>query len=348
MSGYDTQTYFFPIRSYASRVLTGGEIPLWNPYLFMGAPFLANPQAAVFYPLNLLLMPLDAARAVSLSVVIHVWLAAAGALVFARRVLNLGWIPSTTAALAFGLGGMLSGQTGHPKSACRDRMAAACALDGVADRDLPGRLAGARSWPDSELADTGRPSTAAIHVDCILHGLPDIRLARPPSGGRVMELERRSAAGRSVRGGAGLGSGDGGGADIAEPALVFALDQIGRSCALRGRLFLADAQRSRSGSAAELYTLAVVAGVPRVCGFSRQSGWRLWPLFAPVRRRFAFFFAALALVCVLLSVGAGKRRYFGWRTGSCRASIFFGFPLAGYWDSIFRWRFWPEWDWTIC
>lgn len=114
LSGYDAQTYFFPIRSYASRVLLSGETPLWNPYLFMGAPFLANPQTAVFYPLNLLLMPFDAARAVSVSVVIHVWLAAVGALVFARRVLNLRWIPSTAAAVAFGLGGILSGQSGHP------------------------------------------------------------------------------------------------------------------------------------------------------------------------------------------------------------------------------------------
>ena len=32
--------------------LRAGGLPLWNPYLFLGVPFLANPQAAVLYPLH--------------------------------------------------------------------------------------------------------------------------------------------------------------------------------------------------------------------------------------------------------------------------------------------------------
>ncbi len=114
LSGYDVQTYFFPLRSYASRVLLSGDFPLWNPYLFMGAPFFANPQTAVLYPLNLALLPMDAARAVSVSVIFHVWIAALGGLLFGRRVLGLRWPAATVAALAFGLGGTLSGQSGHP------------------------------------------------------------------------------------------------------------------------------------------------------------------------------------------------------------------------------------------
>ena len=55
LSGVDAFTYFYPYRDYAARAIREGSIPLWNPYLFLGAPFLANPQTAVFYPLNLVL-----------------------------------------------------------------------------------------------------------------------------------------------------------------------------------------------------------------------------------------------------------------------------------------------------
>ena len=40
--GVDVFTYFTPFKAYAARVLRAGRLPLWNPYLFMGVPFLAN------------------------------------------------------------------------------------------------------------------------------------------------------------------------------------------------------------------------------------------------------------------------------------------------------------------
>jgi len=38
-----------------------GILPLWNPYIFSGSPFLGNPTSAMFYPINLLflLFPID-------------------------------------------------------------------------------------------------------------------------------------------------------------------------------------------------------------------------------------------------------------------------------------------------
>src|SRR3990167_919457 len=48
----DTFLYFYPYWDYRAQELLAGRLPLWNPYLFMGAPFLANPQAGVLYPLN--------------------------------------------------------------------------------------------------------------------------------------------------------------------------------------------------------------------------------------------------------------------------------------------------------
>ena len=48
----DILHYFYPYRDYAASALREGRIPLWNPYIFLGAPFLANPQAAALYPLH--------------------------------------------------------------------------------------------------------------------------------------------------------------------------------------------------------------------------------------------------------------------------------------------------------
>src|SRR2546423_1770900 len=49
----DLVTSFFPYRTIASRAVRAGTLPLWNPYMLSGAPFLANTQSALFYPLNL-------------------------------------------------------------------------------------------------------------------------------------------------------------------------------------------------------------------------------------------------------------------------------------------------------
>jgi O-antigen/teichoic acid export membrane protein len=48
---------------HVQRALAGGEIPLWNPQVFTGIPFLAGGQSSALYPLSILfyLLPLDAA-----------------------------------------------------------------------------------------------------------------------------------------------------------------------------------------------------------------------------------------------------------------------------------------------
>lgn len=113
LAGYDTQTYFFPYWTYAFNALRDGRVPLWNPSVFLGVPFLANPQAAVFYAPNWLLLPVAPERALGLAVVLHVALAATGALLLARRVLKLTWPAATVAGVVFAFGGFFIGQTGH-------------------------------------------------------------------------------------------------------------------------------------------------------------------------------------------------------------------------------------------
>ena len=45
-----------PMHHYLAEHLRRGQLPLWNPLMFMGTPFLANWQSAVFYPPSLLLL----------------------------------------------------------------------------------------------------------------------------------------------------------------------------------------------------------------------------------------------------------------------------------------------------
>jgi hypothetical protein len=47
----------FVYRLFAAVSLKQGVMPLWNPYVFSGLPFFADVQAAVLYPLNLILTP---------------------------------------------------------------------------------------------------------------------------------------------------------------------------------------------------------------------------------------------------------------------------------------------------
>ena len=113
VAGYDTQTYFYPYWSVTFDALRSGRIPLWNPDLFMGAPFLANPQAAVFYLPNWLLLGLSPERAISVALILHVAWAAAGTAALTRVGLRLGWASAAAGAAVFAFGGYFVAQSGH-------------------------------------------------------------------------------------------------------------------------------------------------------------------------------------------------------------------------------------------
>ncbi len=113
LAGLDVFAYFYPYRDFVSAALRAGRLPLWNPYLFMGAPLLANSQAAVLYPLHWPLIWLSTPKQVAWSIVLHVWLAGAGTYLFARLALRLRPLPSFVAGTIFALGGFLGAQVEH-------------------------------------------------------------------------------------------------------------------------------------------------------------------------------------------------------------------------------------------
>jgi hypothetical protein len=113
LSGVDVFLYFYPYKAYTSEVLRQGQLPLWNPYLFMGAPLLANSQVGLFYPPNWLFIWLDPPRQVSWTIGLHIALAGIFMLAYSRRMFRLDWPAALTAALLFALGGYLGAQVEH-------------------------------------------------------------------------------------------------------------------------------------------------------------------------------------------------------------------------------------------
>lgn len=57
--GGDLVSFLFPNYRFAAASLHKGELPLWNPYLYAGTPFISDNQSGVFYPVNLLLFFLN-------------------------------------------------------------------------------------------------------------------------------------------------------------------------------------------------------------------------------------------------------------------------------------------------
>jgi len=114
LAGGDVFTYFYPYWVEATRAMQAGRLPLWNPYLFMGAPFLANSQVGVFYPFNWpLWLVLPAHQSVHLTIVLHLCLAALNGYLWGRASLRLGRIGAWTVGATLALGGYLGAQVEH-------------------------------------------------------------------------------------------------------------------------------------------------------------------------------------------------------------------------------------------
>ena len=84
--GGDLINQFIPWRKFALGELSAGRFPLWNPYVFCGAPFLANIQTSLFYPWNLFHVFFSVERVFSLSLVFHHLLAAGSMYLFLHHL----------------------------------------------------------------------------------------------------------------------------------------------------------------------------------------------------------------------------------------------------------------------
>jgi len=133
----DMFAQFAAWRAFGFSEIARGHFPLWNPYVYCGAPYFGGVQAALLYLPNVIFLALPLGVALNWSYALHLWLL--GALMFAwGRVRGLG-----AAAAFFGGALMMFGGTvaphiyaGHPPNICTMAWAPAilCAIDGWIER----------------------------------------------------------------------------------------------------------------------------------------------------------------------------------------------------------------------
>src|SRR5437773_4503274 len=107
VAGYqitDLYLQFLSWRDFGFRELARGNLALWNPYIFGGAPYFGALQAALLYPPNWLFLILPLAVAVNWSIALHVF--AIGAFTFCwMRVRGLHVAASFLASVLIMFGG---------------------------------------------------------------------------------------------------------------------------------------------------------------------------------------------------------------------------------------------------
>ena len=112
--GYDAAVLYRPWRSYLGDALREGRFPLWDPHRFLGVPFAANSQTAVWYPPNWAFAAGDTIGVLSWLAVLsrlaalllahwffrtvrlHPMAAAAGAIIFVFNGFQMAWAVQPT------------------------------------------------------------------------------------------------------------------------------------------------------------------------------------------------------------------------------------------------------------
>lgn len=80
----DLYTYHVPLRSLTASALIEGHLPFWDPYILLGVPHAANPQAVLFYPPALLGAVLPIVSALTWDQILHILWAGLGVFLLAR------------------------------------------------------------------------------------------------------------------------------------------------------------------------------------------------------------------------------------------------------------------------
>jgi hypothetical protein len=84
LHGGDLVNHYIPNKQFLKESVARGALPLWNPYIFSGHPFLANIQTGIFYPPGWLCLVLPVSYGFSLLAAFHFLFAAASMFCFAR------------------------------------------------------------------------------------------------------------------------------------------------------------------------------------------------------------------------------------------------------------------------
>ncbi|HXF61802.1 MAG TPA: YfhO family protein [Caldilineaceae bacterium] len=104
---------FYLWHAYARQLLRAGDIPLWNPYINAGQPFLGNGQAGVFSPFNLVRLLLPLPTSYGWVAFLRLTLAGVFMALYARTI-GLQWAGALLSAIAFTLSGPMVVWLGFP------------------------------------------------------------------------------------------------------------------------------------------------------------------------------------------------------------------------------------------
>ncbi|MFN3651661.1 MAG: YfhO family protein [Armatimonadota bacterium] len=102
----DSIQQYFPRRVYFSGALSGGWLPLWNPYVYAGSPFAGIQQGALLYPPAWLLALFPPEQQFGWSAFLHLSLAAVGSYLFFRQM-ELRRAAAVAGGVAFAFNGFI-------------------------------------------------------------------------------------------------------------------------------------------------------------------------------------------------------------------------------------------------
>lgn len=111
---WDAQEVHLTNLIFSSRLIQEGKIPLWTPYIFNGFPQIADPQVAIFYPINLIisLFAVFTPNILMGQIIFHYFLAGFFMYIFVRFLLKDKFI-SLFAAIAYMFCGFMVGHASH-------------------------------------------------------------------------------------------------------------------------------------------------------------------------------------------------------------------------------------------
>ncbi|MGH8104233.1 MAG: hypothetical protein ACREJQ_06910, partial [bacterium] len=111
----DTPLVGYPTRYFAAWAIHNGYFPAWNPYYYLGYPFLAEGQAGMFYPLNVVFyaLPLEKFTWIYHALLaLHYWMAGCFAFIWLRRWVKADWI-ALWGAITFEFSGFMISHIFH-------------------------------------------------------------------------------------------------------------------------------------------------------------------------------------------------------------------------------------------
>jgi hypothetical protein len=108
----DDLTQNLPLRVLAGQQIRSGHLPLFDPYIWSGAPLLAGWNAGAAYPLTWLFAVLPGTAAWTVNLIVT-WMVAGLGMFFFLRALRLASLASLVGAFSFAFAGGMSAQVTH-------------------------------------------------------------------------------------------------------------------------------------------------------------------------------------------------------------------------------------------